>query len=284
MIDSTGQMSMPLTNPQDPWALRLITAIKAARAAREVLNFYFGRLEKISEKFQAGLVSEADQEAEKAVLSVLKAQYPEDHYLGEESFASGSHQYASSEKGQWIIDPLDGTTNYIHRFPVFAVSIGYVEKGVVHVAVLDVPKLGEVYTAIKGRGAYLNGQKISVSQTNSLSEGLLATGFFNQNEDALKEQLQIFSRLVRQTRGIRRAGAAAYDLAMVARGSFDGFWEKNLKAWDVAAGILLVQEAGGFVSDYQGIAHNVFDSSLVASNGKIHNQIIDSISSRDDSN
>lgn len=277
MTDSTGQMSMPLTNPKDIWGLRLITAIKAARAAKEVLNTYFGRLENISEKFQAGLVSEADQEAERAVLSVLKSQFPDDDYLGEESFAAGTHEYRSTDRGQWIIDPLDGTTNYIHRFPVFAVSVGYVENGVVKVAVLDVPKLGEVYTAIQGRGAYLNGQKISVSSTEKLSDSLLATGFFNQNEEALVEQLEIFSRVVRKSRGVRRAGAAAYDLAMVARGSFDGFWEKNLKAWDVAAGILLVQEAGGMVTNYEGKAHSVFDSSLLATNRKIHSELLKQI-------
>lgn len=241
-------------------------ALKAARLGREVLLHYFGRLENIQEKFQAGLVSEADKESERVIRDHLARSYPEIDFLGEESAGDLSKVQSRSEKGRWILDPLDGTTNYIHRFPVFAVSLGLEINGELQVAVIDAPMMGtgEVYTAMKGQGAFLNGRKLSVSKTTGLKDAFLATGFVSDIEDNLAEQLKVFPQIVRQARGIRRAGAAAYDLALVARGIFDGYWEKGIKPWDAAAGVLLVREAGGTVMTYRGRPYDVFNNSIIA--------------------
>ncbi|MEZ0392346.1 MAG: inositol monophosphatase family protein [Pseudobdellovibrionaceae bacterium] len=251
------------------WEAVLYKAIKAARLGREVLLHYFGRLEKIEEKFQAGLVSEADKESEKAIFDYLRKNFPEDEFVGEESTLDPTKIPPSQAKGRWIVDPLDGTTNYIHRFPVFCVSIGYEYQGRIQVGVIDVPLLGEVYTAIRGHGAFVNGQRLQVSSTKTIHDSLLATGFFGENEAQLQEQLRVFSDVVRKCRGVRRAGAAAYDLAQVARGVFDGFWEKGLKPWDSAAGLLLVEEAGGQVCTYRGQEYSPYKNSIIATNATL---------------
>lgn len=241
-------------------------ALKAARLGREVLLHYFGRLENVQEKFQAGLVSEADKESERVIRDHLARSYPEIDFLGEESAGDLSKVQVGSPQGRWILDPLDGTTNYVHRFPVFAVSLGLEINGELQVGVIDAPMMGtgEVYTAIRGQGAFLNGKKLSVSSTTELKDAFLATGFIGDLEDNLAEQLKVFSNVVRKVRGVRRAGAAAYDLAMVARGVFDGYWEKGIKPWDGAAGVLLVREAGGVVTTYRGEPYNLFQNSIVA--------------------
>ena len=244
----------------------LQTALRATAQGRKVLQSYFGRVRNIEEKFQAGLVSEADRESERTIAQILKTAYPDIEFLGEESFAAGIHpDYKPTVKGQrWILDPLDGTTNYIHQFPIYCISLGLEWDGEIVVAVIDVPELGETYTAVKGGGSYVNGRKLQVSQTKNLKDSFLATGFFGENFPALEEQLKIFSSVVRKCRGVRRAGAAAYDLCQVARGVFDGYWEKNLGAWDSAAGILIVSEAGGVISNYQGEAFHPYMKSIVA--------------------
>lgn len=250
---------------------RLYLAIQAARFGREILLKYRGRLKQISEKFQAGLVSEADRESEKAIFDFLRRHFPEDEFVGEESTGDVDQLLTSGpgKKGRWIVDPLDGTTNYIHQFPVFCVSIGYEYQGVMQMGVIDVPAMGEVYTAIRGAGAYMNGSPICVSRTEHLKDSLLATGFIPDFEDNLKEQLNIFSDVVRGARGVRRAGAAAYDLCMVARGVFDGYWEKNLRPWDSAAGCVLVEEAGGLVTSYRGKNFNPYLNSIIAGNPQV---------------
>jgi myo-inositol-1(or 4)-monophosphatase len=264
--------------PNTNWIADLNAAISAARKGREVLLHYFGRLEQVEEKFQAGIVSEADKESEKVIFSELKKTFPEAEFLGEESSVDGYSFRTPSEKGRWIIDPLDGTTNYVHRFPIFCISMGYEFQGQMQLAVIDVPLLGEVYTAIRGHGAFINGRPLKTSKTTQLKDSLLATGFFGQDEKQLAEQMPIFSQLVRQTRGVRRPGAAAYDLAMVARGVFDAFWERGIKPWDAAAGILLVEEAGGIVSTYRGEKYHPYKNSILASNGPLHNEILKIIS------
>jgi myo-inositol-1(or 4)-monophosphatase len=253
------------------WNSQLYLAIQAARMGREVLLDYLGKLKMVEEKESAGLVSEADREAEKIIFSHLRRHFPNDTFLGEEtSFLNKAEILRlSTTKGRWIVDPLDGTTNFVHQFPVFCVSIGYEWEGSLQLAVIDVPIFGEVYTAIKGHGAFCNGKKLQVSQTSSLEKSLLATGFFPDIERNLEEQIKIFSRIVRKVRGVRRAGAAAYDLCMVARGVFDGYWEKNLQPWDSAAGALLVREAGGLVETYRGKNYDPFCNSLVAGNSTI---------------
>ncbi len=253
-------------NEKLDWEAVLYKAIKAAKLGREVLLNYYGRLERIESKFQAGLVSEADKESEKTIFDYLRKNFPSDEFVGEESTLDSTKIGVSKARGRWIVDPLDGTTNYIHRFPIFCVSIGYEYDGKMQVAVIDVPMLNEVYTAIRGQGAFVNGRRIHVSQTKTLQDSLLATGFIGEQEENLQEQLKVFSDIVRKCRGVRRAGAAAYDLTQVARGVFDGYWEKNIQPWDAAAGMLLVTEAGGKVCTYRGKEYSPYKNSIIATN------------------
>lgn len=259
--------------------LVLRDAIKSVQMGREVLLRYFGNLSKIERKYQAGLVSEADRESESVIRSQLLSKYPDFEFLGEESYASGDtlDLNLTHTKARWILDPLDGTTNYIHRFPIFCISLALEVGGEIVLAVIDVPILGETYTAIKGGGAFLNGKPLHVSREKELKKTLLATGFFAEIEENLQEQLDVFSRLVRLSSGVRRPGAAAYDLCLVASGVFDGFWEKNLKPWDSAAGILLVREAGGVVKTYRGKEYNPYHNSLVSGNPEIVHQILNEL-------
>lgn len=193
------------------WSHALYTAIQAARLGRECLLHYIGRLQHVEKKFQAGLVSEADKESEKKIFEHLRKFFPNDEFLGEESTddLTNVQSNTSKTKGRWIVDPLDGTTNYIHQFPVFCVSIGYEINGQIQLAVIDVPMLNEVYTAVRGCGAYVNGVPMKVSLCQSLDDAFLSTGFFGEIEEYLQEQMKIFSQIVRQSRGIRRPGAAA---------------------------------------------------------------------------
>ena len=251
-------------------------ALKACRLGREILLKYFGNLEHVEEKFQAGLVSEADKESEKIIADYLRKNFPTWEFLGEESTAGGAKvQMATQARGgRWILDPLDGTTNYVHRFPIFCISLALEYEGQIQLAVIDVPMLNETYTAIRGQGAFVNGRPLKVSSTQKLKDALLATGFVAEHEHVISEQLQIFSKVVRDCRGVRRPGAAAYDLALVARGVFDGFWERNLQPWDSAAGLLLVEEAGGVVKTYQGQAYDPFQPTCVAGNKTIVEQLL----------
>lgn len=252
-------------------------AIKAARLGREILLQYFGNLQQIENKDKAGLVSEADRESEKVIFNYLKSQFPDIGFLGEESsYLQGrTGLEIDRPKVQWIVDPLDGTTNYIHGFPIFCISIGLEVHGQIQVGVIDLPVLGETYTAIAGQGAFVNGRPLKVNDsTESLRDSLLATGFFADDESQLEEQLKVFSKLIRVTRGVRRPGAAAYDLCMVARGVFDAFWERNLKPWDTAAGLLLVQEAGGVVQTYKGKEFDPYKNSIIAGSRKIVPQVM----------
>lgn len=252
---------------------RLYAALQAARLGRDILLSLSGKLKQIEKKHLAGWVSEADKKSEVAIFDFLRKLYPQDEMLGEESAASDAVM-SPSEEGRWILDPLDGTTNYLHGFPIYAVSLAYEYRGEVQVAVVDVPALGEVYSAVRGGGAFCNGRPLRVSSTENLSEALLATGFFAEVPEQLELQLQCFSRLVREVRGVRRAGAAAYDLCLVARGVFDAYWERGLSPWDSAAGLLLVQEAGGIITNDRNEKFNPYMNSLVAGNPKIHSQIL----------
>ena len=261
----------------EDWSQVLKIALMACRRGREVLLQHFGRLEHVEEKFHAGLVSEADKESERVISQFLKEHFPKTEFLGEESAFSGAKVQAGrgGPDGRWILDPLDGTTNYVHRFPIFCISLALEVNGDLKLGIIDVPLLNETYVAIRGQGAFVNGRKISVSETGELKSSLLSTGFFPDDIEALEEQLKIFSNLVRDCRGVRRPGAAAYDLCQVARGVFDGFWEKNLKPWDVAAGQILVEEAGGILKTYKGHAHDPYQTSVIASNKKLMPILLD---------
>lgn len=253
----------------------LDAALAAARAGRKVLLDYFGKLKKVQEKAQAGLVSEADVESERVITQVLKAAFPDIPVLGEEgAFAAGDSRVPETA---WIVDPLDGTTNYVHGFHIFNISIGLQWRGELVVGVVDVPLLDQTYTAKKGGGAFVNGKPIRVSERKAIKDALLATGFFPDNINMLKEQLKIFSDIVFDARGIRRPGAAAYDLALVAEGVFDAFWEPNLKPWDAAAGVVLVREAGGVVTTYDGAPYRMGDVTLLSGNRELAQALVERI-------
>ena len=244
-------------------------AVEAALRAGRVLRKYYqdGRFH-VAEKPGAGLVTNADLEAEAQAVKTLKKAYPQFGFLTEEA-----QPLAASCPGRWIIDPLDGTTNFVHRFPMFCVSIAAEWEGEVVVGVIYHPILKDLYLAVKGKGAFLNGERIQVSSTEHVSEALLTTGFTYQKDQALKQEMRAFERLSSSARAVRRPGSAALDLAFTACGVFDGFWERRLSPWDVAAGSLLVLEAGGKVTNFSGKSFDLGSKEILASNGFIHSSL-----------
>lgn len=246
---------------------RFQSASEAVKMGRACLLGYFGKINRIEVKEKAGLVSEADRECEELMKTYLAKCHPEIDFLGEEtSHENQVNSFISSTGARWILDPLDGTTNYIHQFPIFCISLALEVDGEIEIGIIDMPVLNQTWTAVKGQGTFCNGVQVWVSKTEKFADALLSTGFFAEEPAYLDEQLEIFSKLVRIARGIRRPGAAAYDLALVSSGVFDLFWEKNLKPWDTAAGQLLVEEAGGICHTYDGDAYSPFKKSIVAGN------------------
>jgi myo-inositol-1(or 4)-monophosphatase len=240
-------------------------AVKAARRAGSVINRAARDLEgvTVTRKRQNDFVTEVDHEAEAAIIEVLRRAYPGHAILAEESGAHGTSEY------EWIIDPLDGTTNFIHGFPQYAVSIALRHRGVLEQAVVYDPGRNELFTATRGRGAFLNDRRIRVSKRAKLAEALIGTGFPFRDLQHLDEYMAAFKLVTRETAGIRRAGAAALDLAYVAAGRLDGFWEIGLAAWDMAAGALLILEAGGLVSDFDGESNYLDRGSIVCGAPKV---------------
>lgn len=258
----------------------LKSAIEASQKAREVLLRYFGELKQVQEKAFAGLVSEADMESEKVITAHLQAALPGVGVLGEEeAFLRDAHSRHHPAETTWIVDPLDGTTNYIYRFPVFCSSIALQWKGQLVVGVVDVPMLNRTYSSALGGGARVNGELMKVSEREHIKDSFLATGFFPDDKVLLSEQLKIFTDLIYQARGIRRAGSAAYDLCLVAEGVFDAFWESNLRAWDTAAGTLFVRESGGQVLNFKGEEYTLGEHGIVAGNPRIMKPLLNRIQS-----
>jgi myo-inositol-1(or 4)-monophosphatase len=255
------------------------TLVRSAHAAADVLmDYWSGRTLNVREKKGAGLVSDADFESERAAISVLRRAYPDFAILTEET---GTHSGERNSRGRFILDPLDGTTNYIHGFPVFCVSVAAEWDGQIVAGAIYHPVLKDLYTAIKGKGANLNGKPLHVSRTNKIEGALLSTGFsYNKKGDVLSKEMSAFKKLSNIASGIRRPGSAALDLAYVARGVFDGFWERNLSPWDMAAGMLLVTEAGGKVGNFAGKKFHIDTKEILATNGKIHNQMVKLLGSK----
>ena len=260
-------------------SLALDAARQAAQAGREVLMSYYGQLSQIQTKDQAGLVSEADIESEKVITQVLQAEFPNISIVAEESSYQSGSQEAASESDVWFIDPLDGTTNYVHQFPAFCISIGLQIKGELVVGLVEVPVLNQCFTAIRGQGAFLNGEKIEVSRRAQLKNSLLATGFFIHDPKTLDQQIELLKKMLGQSRGIRRAGSAAYDLCMVAAGVFDAYWESSLNPWDTAAGTVLVREAGGKVTDFLNQDFHPMKKQILASNLHLHDECLRALGS-----
>ncbi len=254
-------------------------AIRAALDAGAVLLKHFSRKIQVSEKKNAGLVTNADVEAERATLKVLKRGPRSMGFLTEESALTGSAELRSNQgiEGRWIIDPLDGTTNFVHRFPMFCVSIAAEWQGELAVGVIYHPILKDLYIGIQGKGAKLGGKRIRVSQTRSLRDSLLTTGFSYRKDEWLHREMEAFERLSGIARAIRRPGSAALDLAYVARGVFDGFWERRLSPWDIAAGALIVKEAGGRVTNLKREEFTSSMNEIIASNALLHEDLANSV-------
>ena len=248
-------------------------AVKAARRAGDIINRAAENIEqlKIKHKTLNDLVSEVDHAAEVAIISSLQKVYPNHAFLAEESGRTGESDY------EWIIDPLDGTTNFLHGFPVYGVSIALAYKKQLQVAVVYDPCRNDLYTAARGAGAYLNEKRIRVSKRDKLIDCLIGTGFpFKANSD-IDSYTDMFKTIALKTAGIRRPGAAALDLANVAAGRLDGFWEIGLSPWDMAAGALLIKEAGGLVGDLEGEDQFLDSGRIVAGNPKIFVQLLSAL-------
>ena len=248
-------------------------AVRAARQAGSVIMRSFGRLDTltVAEKQANDFVSEVDRNAEQAIIDTIRRAYPGHAILAEESGTQGKNEF------EWVIDPLDGTTNYLHGFPQFAVSIalrfrGRLEGGVVYDPVRD-----EMYTAERGNGALLNDRRLRVTEHKTLKGALLGTGIPFRDQRHIDAYLGMLKTLTQETAGIRRPGSAALDFAYVAAGRTDGFWELGLSVWDFAAGALLVQEAGGVVSDIGGGSRHLETGNVIAANVRLHRAMVDAI-------
>ena len=252
----------------------LNTAVKAARRGAAVINrasFDLDRV-KVTDKGHNDFVTEVDRAAEQAIVEILLNAYPDHAVLAEESGASANLHDES--ENVWIIDPLDGTTNFIHGFPQYCVSIALQQKGQITQAVVYDPTRNDLFTASKGGGAFLNEKRIRVSKRDKLSEALLGTGFPFRDMRRLDEYIEMFKAIIKNSAGLRRPGSAALDLAYVAAGRFDGFFEKGLKPWDIAAGSLLVTEAGGIMGDFTGESDYLYKGDIIAGSPKIFAQMV----------
>lgn len=252
----------------------LNTAIKAARRGAAIINrasFDIDRV-KVTEKGHNDFVTEIDQAAEQAIIEILLSAYPDHAILAEESGASANlHDDAENV---WIIDPLDGTTNFIHGFPQYCVSIALQQRGQITQAVVYDPTRNDLFTATKGAGAYLNEKRIRVGKRDRVTEALIGTGFPFRDMKTLDEYVEMFKIMVKNSAGLRRPGSAALDLAYVAAGRLDGFFEKGLKPWDMAAGSLLITESGGIMGTFAGDSDYLYKGDVIAGSPKVFAQMI----------
>ena len=251
----------------------LNTAIKAARAAGGLINRASMEIDllKVNTKSPNDFVTEVDQAAEALIIDTLLAAYPGHAILAEES---GRARGAKDSEYLWIIDPLDGTTNFIHGLPVYAVSIALAHRGHVQQAVVYDPTRNDLFYASKGRGAFLNDKRLRVSKRTRLTDSLIGTGFPFRKGDNFRRYLQMFEDVMQQCAGLRRPGAATLDLCYVAAGYYDGFFETGLSPWDVAAGSLMITEAGGLVGNFTGEADYLYQREVVAGNPKVYAQLV----------
>ncbi|HBR95952.1 MAG TPA: inositol monophosphatase [Gammaproteobacteria bacterium] len=245
-------------------------AVRAARNAGRIINRHVGHIDNLSVdlKQRNDFVTDVDRQAEAEIIATLHRAYPDHAFLAEESGQRGESDYV------WIIDPLDGTTNFIHGFPQFAVSIALQHNQRLEHAVIYNPASDELFTASRGQGAELNNRRLRVSRQKLLSGSLIGTGFPYRDDQNLERYLDTFRQMVSATAGVRRPGAAALDLAYVAAGRLDGFWEMGLKPWDIAAGALMIREAGGLVGNLRGEEGWLDSGNIVAGNPKVFHAML----------
>ena len=248
-------------------------AIQTAREAGHLVAERFGRSIRITNKSELDLVTESDLASERLIIDRIRTYYPRHAILAEESGASEPADRERHSDWRWIIDPLDGTTNYAHGYPCFCVSIGLEFKGRMEIGVIYDPLRDDLFATERGDGVTLNGHRVHVSATRSLNSALLCTGFpYDVRERG--EFARHFANFIMNAQAVRRDGSAALDLAYVACGRFDGFWEEGLHPWDVAAAVLMIEEAGGRVTHYDGSAFDIYGVPILASNGLIHDQMM----------
>ena len=246
--------------------------VQVARDAGNVLVDRLGRALQVSNKGAIDLVTEADLASEKLIIERIRSHYPRHAILAEESGASEDSGNPLAAEWKWIIDPLDGTTNYAHGYPCFCVSIGVERAGKLELGVVYDPMRNEMFAAERGQGATLNERPVRVSKVDDLGRAMLCTGFpYNVRERP--DFARDFTNFTMHAQAVRRDGSAALDLAYIACGRFDGFWEDGLNPWDLAAGVLLIEEAGGRVTDFNGTALDIYSAKVIASNGLIHDSM-----------
>ncbi|NNE35900.1 MAG: inositol monophosphatase [Rhodothermales bacterium] len=250
----------------------LETAAAVARDAAELIRLHGGRVNAnaVSEKGRHDLVTEIDVASQELIVSSLRRHFPDYGFLAEEEQDDEGPPNASR---RWVIDPIDGTTNFTHGVPPYSVSIGLIEDETVMAAVVLEVVSGETFTAIRGAGSYVNGVPMRVSDARSLDEALISTGFPYRSVGHVDQYLAVLREFMVRCRGVRRHGSAAIDLAYLAAGRFDGFFETGLMAWDIAAGMLLIEEAGGRVTTFEGGSSVLFDGQILASNGGLHDEM-----------
>jgi myo-inositol-1(or 4)-monophosphatase len=247
----------------------LAITIQAAKESGQIQKEWLARDKKVELKGEINLVTEVDRICEARIIEIITEAFPEHNILTEETpMSEGSSPY------RWIIDPLDGTTNYAHGYPCFCTSVALELEGEIVLGAVYDPLLDEFFTAQQGKGAFLNGESIAVSATTRLTEALICTGFPYDLRESPVNNLDHFNNFIMEARAIRRDGSAALDLCYVAAGRFDGFWELKLYPWDVAAGKLLVEEAGGVVTDFGGGGLDIYGKEILATNGRIHEGMI----------
>ena len=251
------------------WAQELQIATQAAKEAGTLLNKKFGHVQQIMKKGEIDLVTEADLKSESVILEIISKHFPDDNILSEEK---GSKKQASTRT--WLVDPLDGTTNFAHGFPFFCVSIALQVDHQFVLGVVYNPYVNELFQAAKGLGARLNGHPIRVSQTDKIADALLGTGFPYDIHQRPGEVLDLFRKMVLAAQGVRRAGSAALDLCYVAAGRLDGFWEQSLKPWDTAAGCVILEDAGGVLSTYEGKKYTPYEKTIIGSNPLIFEELL----------
>ena len=245
-------------------------ALEAAQKAGMIIKENFHSEKEIDYKGRINLVTNVDREAERVVIETILKYYPEHNILTEET----EHKQNASQPYRWVIDPLDGTTNYVHGFPFVCVSIALQKNEESIVGVVYNPILDELFFAEKDQGSFRNSLPISVSDNADFSKSLLATGFPYEMLNEKRNNIENFSKMIKKCRGIRRPGAAALDMCYVACGIFDGYWEIELFPWDTAAGVVILEEAGGKVTKFAGSKFSIFDKEIIASNGRIHWELL----------